>query len=498
MSSLNNRINEVDIARLPQDFAEILDFLSIKIFKAPPKILLGGLIAKTMQVTAFKQVSVAEYEAQIPETVNIFVFLLAGSGEGKDYPQKLLETQVYKGCFDNFQELKKKKHEQLKAKIKKEAEEQYHENEAAKRSYIKEENNKIRLPRKEIPKATGPALEDDAIACFITGLSGIFLRMPEWGQKLEQCDENFKDLMISVSCYYDGDFKQGSLRGNNKYYDEISNIPINALFASSHSVFSDPKVKRAFFFYLKSAFARRSLLAFVEIREKPIDRRTPREKIAKEQDADAAAATLNRKLFEKFQKVSPGSVFIMDEEAYSLYCGYCIECEEEENKIIREKKGEILQIVALSKKQKAKKLAGLCAFWNHPEELTVTLEDMDQAIYMTELLSKDYEKVIRLKANSEKDIETEYRIIFDYFVENIGKPVLKGHFTLSYKDFGLTARQSKGKELDEILDEVGKIAKKKGYRLEYKTGKGNGKIYTLHKTKLMEESGKTDQLIQSI
>jgi len=486
-------MQEVDTSKIPQDWASILEYLTLKMPYASEKLLLAGLVIKAAQVASWKRGKVRKNQYDNSLVMKCFVFLIAGSGAGKEYPQTLLEDNIFNLCFEKFTQSKIDWLAKRKADIKKEAEELYTDDPKAQKSYIKQEEDKIRLPKTEIPFATEQALYDDALACQIAGNGSIFLKIGEFGQKLRTNTPQFQELMTAMSSAYDGKFLRNSTRDCNNS-DEIKDMPINALFATSHSVFKDKKCSELFNYYLETAFARRSTFVFEEEREMSEDSLSCDEKTEIDRRAQIKAANLADKIEKIYDKIPHNGIYTLDKEANGLYSAYYNEMTKLANKRIREDAPEVLKIEARERHIKALVMAGLCAVYNHPDISAVNKRDMEQGIYLTNLLNEDYEKFIYRK----KPVENEYSLIFEFFKRNINKPFKKSYFTQHKEQFSLTQRQAKGKEFDQIIETIKEMAEDAGYKFETSNGNNNSTLYVLKETRLNNKGGEADDFIKTL
>ncbi len=268
---------------------------------------------------------------------------------------------------------------------------------------------------------------------------------------------------------YDGKFFAKSIKGEERK-DDIEDVPVNFCGHSDPSLFKNLFVKNKFDEFINTGLCRRTMINFQP--EKNLIHKPLSDK--KQREINEELQKCGNELFEIFQKVPHQACYITLSEAIDVLNDYQGELIQKYNA----EEDDVLRKELLSRHFKAAKLSNLFACINHPEELVINPEDVQQAIEMVEYLSGDLKLLLNYNPKK-KDL---YDKLYDIFKENIDKKLTKTEITnYRYKDIQIP-REKLRNCFDELISCVKELAANDGYILfEDNKSLKNGVYYTLKK-----------------
>ncbi len=320
--------------------------------------------------------------------------------------------------------------------------------------------NRTKLPKRrlrfEIGDGTPEGICQDCATLDGLDFWSVFIRIPECGDYLNnstQAQRGFLSFMVQV---YDGSATVKSIKTEDKVY-YVNNIPVNCLAYSDTNKVLNNKAGKTLDDMLDGGLVRRTFITYME--DKPL---TVNEDMEADKATKAAAfkygEKLSQKLFEIFEKIPKGAVYSPNEEAYKRYYKYETDNKKEYNRTLKTSE-DIVKKELRGRHWKTLKLSALIAALQNPESTEITLEDMEYAIYMSDLFADSFNKFFKLtpKTGAEK--------LFDYFKENKGKWLTTSE--IDKQKFVNRARFSQW--FKENLSLVYEIAAMKGYEIKHET-----------------------------
>ena len=274
-------------------------------------------------------------------------------------------------------------------------------------------------------------------------------------------------FLASLLTAYDGVFEKRNIKSEDSE-ESLEGIGVNTTIFTDYSDFEGTMLSELLQ-YLKKGFLRRFIITFTDTKHKLFSDISLNEA----ERINDELESIGNKIFNTFQEIIPNSEYILLEEAYNVYQQYRAELCDYENEL----DDNLLKIEVGSRAYKALLLSGIYAPLNHPTILTVTKEDMLQAISSVEFLSQEFSRFLIYKPEH-TDVHDN---ILNFLKENLEKDFNKGYFTSNSRTFGVP-REKMAKNFDSYMETVGYMAESSGYVL--KTGRNkqnNGNVYTLQK-----------------
>lgn len=141
---------------------------------------------------------------------------------------------------------------------------------------------------------------------------------------------------------------------------------------------------------------------------------------------------INKELKQIFDKIPMNAVYERTEETFKrILHPYIIQITELANNT----EDPLLKKEIISRELKAVKLSCLLAALNHPENLFIFKEDMQQAIDIVEMLASDFEKFI----NDKPKTDDHYDKLWKFFLDNLNKGFTRTELIYEhYNKFGLS------------------------------------------------------------
>jgi len=243
----------------------------------------------------------------------------------------------------------------------------------------------------------------------------ILIIMPEFGAFIEESTPTQKGFLNSIIKFFDGSGIPKRIKTEHR--SAFKEVPICCfLYSDTDKVLID-KNRKYFENLLSSGMVRRFNITAMKKMELHYNEDYNTDLEIKK----AAYYCLEQQgelLFTIFETIQPHAEYIPNDEAYKRYHEYEKENKKQYNSL-PEATDEILKKELHNRHWKALRLAVIIAALEHPEDTTITLEDIEYAIFQTELFARDLKQFMILAPRIDVDM------LYNFFLENIGKPIPK-------------------------------------------------------------------------
>lgn len=470
---------------LPKIMSEILNVFANRYKNTDKSVIISIQVLKIAQMLTNKRVKYKEFEKI--DFPNYYTIVFLPSGGGKDRLSNEYDNFIFKQFRDWFKENAEKYY----AKKKQEIHEEYTNSQNKQiKALIKEAEKSIRCPILEVVDGTQEGLFEDAKVLNDAGFGAITYKMSEFGLFLEAAQNSEKQFLSCLYDGYDGKITSKSIK-YGKREANIENVPINCLLLSDPSLFSGGNLRYMFNLLMQTGLSRRCVISFQKTRNKEIEYD---KEIAfkKEQQFYKDCKRLSEQLWEIFNKIPTNATYeITDEALKDVHYPYKVKMEELENAtedVLRKKEIQ-------SRQHKAIKIACLYACLNHPTELIINEEDMQQAINTVEFISQDFAQFLKYKPKTD-DV---YDKLWEFFKDNLNKGYTKSELIYKhFQDFGISRDKFKDR-FPDYIEAVKEMAIENGYLLQTESiNRNSGTEYTLLKLEhqeLNEDTQALDDLI---
>ncbi len=459
--------------RLPKIMNETLDVFSNRYVNTSKTAITSIQLLKVAQMITSKGVRYKKLDTiDIP---NYYAIILLPSGGGKDRISNEYDSLVFKPFRDWFNEKAEAYYLEKKQKIR---EEYTDKNNKPIKQLIKEAEKSIRYPVLEVVDGTQEGLFEDAKTLKEARFGAITYKMSEFGMFLDSAQNTEKQFLGCLYDGYDGKIPSKSIK-HGKREASIEDMPVNCLFLSDPTLFSSGNLKNMFNLLMQTGLGRRCVISFQKQQDKIIEY-DKEVAFRKEQQFYKDCKNLSERFMEIFNKIPTNAVYKITEEALKdVHYLYKVRMEELENAtedVLRKKEIQ-------SRQHKALKIACLYACLNHPTELVVNAEDMQQAIDTVEFISQDFETFLRYKPKS----DDAYDRLWDFFLNNLGKGFKRTDLIYKhFNNFGVSRDKFKDR-FDDYIDSIREMALEKGYFLEVTSiNRNSGTKYRLIKLEEQE------------
>ncbi len=426
------------------------------------------LLAKTVQMVSCKRIKFKELKNV--KLINHFAINLMSSGLGKDRICDDIDKYFLKYFVIYFKDKARDYLLKQEKAINDKAIELY-TSDKDRKNYIREQMAELRAIELEVSKATPEGFFEDAKTLEKAGFGSIFIKISEFGLHLQSKNAEKIELTNMLYEAYDGKVSSKSIK-YGKRENSVENMPVNALLHSDYTLFKSD-IKGLFTNLMAMGLARRAFISFQHNNKTEIELNPQKAREIKER-AYSQAEEIGKKLFALFLKIPENAIYEITTEAYeTVFYPYCIQLNDLYNQNVED---ELLSKEIKSRELKVLKLAGMYASLNHPTELIINENDVQQAINTVELLSKDFAK---FKKYSPKTNDG-YFLLYD-FLRNADRHYKKTELIERHKDFGFS-RDMFRREFDDILQVIMQMAEDEGYYLLTHTINNNsGKEYYIFK-----------------
>lgn len=471
---------KIDRAKLPPTIADILYNFLVPIHNDTEiSCLLNILLAKIAHAVSFKRVKFKINPEQNPIIANYYALNFVPSGGGKDWPIDNINNYLLKGFEEKFNASLQERREQMELEYKDEAQELFYGKDAKIDEYVRKKTENIRDCSFETGGGTSQALAVDAIQLHKNGFGSMFLRESEFGLSLQSGKEQKKEYLQKVIECYDGHFPVQSLKSENKKYF-VKDIPVNVVFYTSIAPLMDEKKVGAYLDTLfRTGLLRRCYVSFQKNALLKTDYDV-KDRAKEIKTAFATGKSYEQVVISKIDTISENAVFRCTEEVFYYYLEYEKQNKIKHNRILEEvpdeKKEQILAEIR-GKAYKTSKLACIIAAFEHPEFQEITLEDLDYAIYLSEIFTIDLDYFLKERP------KTEVEIAYDFI-----KTHKDGVSTMELRD-SFVPKYTRGREFSRWFEAlkpfIEEFAEKKGTALvSFKSGsKNNRETYKITEDK---------------
>ncbi|MDD3594025.1 MAG: hypothetical protein PHX18_05295 [Candidatus Gastranaerophilales bacterium] len=424
-------------------------------------IKLSLTLIKFMQMVNFKRVSFKELNNH--RICNLYLLVFAPSGSGKDKALKNLNTHIFRKVLDEIKNTYDEKYETEKKEIAK----KYINKEA------KAELKKLRKLTLETNSATPEGICQDAGSLLKVDFGSIFIKISELSSM--EHHECKKFLKMIISCY-DGDFDSKSIKSEQRL-DNISFLPISFVGLSDPSEFFT-SLKNEIEKMFKTGLARRAITVF-----QPYYKSSPIPDNYRKQIelAQWFAGETSDEVKNIFNQIQIGSTYTIENEAIdTVLLNYKRYVQEEGNR----EDDDILKKEFQNRELKVLNIACLYASLNHPQDLRISVDDVNQAITTIQFISDD----MRLFIEHKPDKFDEYDKFFNFLVKNTGKRFSKTILINNHHNEIGMKRNYLRKNFSDIIIILKEIAELKGYMLkEEYNQKHNGHFIILVEETITED-----------
>lgn len=442
----------MDLNKIPRFSREILENFMIPL--NPDNTVgchLNNLNAIMSFIITSKRIKLRVSQVHAPQIINYNALNFVPSGWGKDKPINELMKYVFTGFKTLFDEKKEKYMDVEKAKLKTEAEELYQGNLKKRNVYIKTEYNKISRPKMEMSDATAPALYRDCLTLQNFGFGSIYLRIKELALFIDAQSTDKKELFQMILELYDGNLTGKSLKSEANI-DDIYNMPLNCIFYSSASKLLEGKANYYFDSLMETGLCRRCFTTYQsELNLAPYD-------IHNQRSIQERAILYGQSKAKEFDNILENvpfeGIYTLTSEADIVYQTYIYNNREKATKLYGKTHSVIISDL-LGRQWRMIVLAALIAAIEHPQYLIITPQDVEYAIYETELFAKDFEKFF--KATPTTDVDK----LFYYLFENQDKWITK----MDLRRQKFTQGKNFKSWVEESFELVEEIANQKGFTI---------------------------------
>lgn len=427
----------------------ILDECLIDLFDTtPPESLLLDLIVKIAQVAALKRARVEYYETNT--LINVYALIFLESGEGKDKALDWIDDTIMGAYHTEFKltymDYLEKSHKNLRD----EAEKKFQKSSSQRESYI--ESHRPRTLVSEMSDATleGFMAMRESYSQVLFG--GTFVKISEFGDYITSENNARKEFMSAITeVYNNGNSKAKVIKGERDY-NSVSGVPNTILFHTSPSGLLSGRPHEKLLDFLNRGMGRRAFICMPSPLTKTntnFDERMEQIKVVKENALEA------KNIFNEFvAKEKYNCTYVFDTESNHRLFDYKTFNFERAIGI-----GDLAEPAVLAELKnrhwKVVKLAGLIASFEHPEVYEVFIDDLNTAIYISELYG------LHFNIFFERHEITPTDKLYSYLKKNLNKWVPK----MNIRKQTFVNQNAFGKWFKESIQDVTETAYFNGLRL---------------------------------
>jgi len=438
---------------------------------------LNVINAKMAHMVTSKRIMVRPIPEEKPNIVNYYGLNFISSGGGKDKLAKEVDNYLldkFKAHF--FEQVNNDEPEN---------EEKAEETEEAEETKVVKKPKPIREPRYEIGDGTPEGVYADCEVLNELEFGSVFIRIPEFGafiQNATQAQQGFLNFLVEA---YDGSPSLKSIKAE-KMKSFVQNIPVNCLLYSDTNRVINNKAGKFLNDMLDVGMVRRAFTTYVEDKPLVINENSAEDKAVKGA-AYEYGKILGEKLFEIYTKIPYKAVYTPNIEAYERYYRYEIDNKKQFNRILN-MPDDIIKKEVRTRHWKTLKLSAIIAALGHPETVEITLQDMEYAIYQSELLAESFREFIKITPT------TDAERLYGFFMENKNQWLTKSQ--IDKQKFVNRAKFSRW--FNENLELVKELATIGGYEIIEEPFGGytgnSGKRYKL----VDNNNGKESELLREL
>lgn len=342
---------------------------------------------------------------------NVYVASFLESGSGKDRALRNFDKGLCGRLVDDFKQRAEEAKVRRFSAIRDEAKDLYPESEAEQRKHV--QANSPRALALEISDATLEGFVAFRQAYHHAGWGGLFVKISELAEYItggNRAHSEFLTMLAEV--YNDGDNNVKATKGERSN-EPIVGVPSNALMHTSPSRLMDKNAGELVTFLERMA-ARRCYVCFSE---RPAGKLTEdvqtnlEMKRAGRAQARAMVEELRGWLWEFYsmtkheERVVPwnntNKTYTYTEEADERIERYACECEILAMKIPVTDRSSGLRAELVGRQWRAMKLSGVIAAFEHPTRKTVEVQDVEEAIRLTDRHGRQFVKFYTRRSDSD-------------------------------------------------------------------------------------------------
>jgi len=459
---------ELDTNFLSPNLGGVLDdYLVLKCRGTPKESLILALIVKISQSLMLNRVSVTFSETTTP--INIYALNFMGSGEGKDKPLKILDSEIMDTYKNMFNEKMRDYIVKEEKKVLEKADDKYKSGRAEKEKFI--EQQKPRQLVSELSDATLEGFLAMRQAFATAGFGGTFVKISEFGDYITSQNNSRLEFISAITEIYDfGDSKPKIIKGEREY-SEVNGVPSTILFHTSLSGLLEGNANKQLLTFLNRGLGRRCFISCPD--PLPASFEGTRELLFQEyKDTITSANNMitdvkqmfsnaigYTKINNNFRFTEEADLILFDYKLYNHYRASQRDYYEE----------DALRAELKNRHWKCLKLAGLIAAFEHPKKNEVTTDDLQVAIYITELFG------FHLASFFGKQEIEGYQKLYGFLKYNLNKWVSK----TDIRSQRFVGKNNFTRWLEENIQFSEELASKDGYTLEKEDNGSRGEKYRL-------------------
>jgi hypothetical protein len=462
-------MSKIDLNKIPPFTRNILENFLIPLFpNNTHTCLLNCLNSKLAQVVAFKKAKFQKTEQDLSIPINYYALNFVASGGGKNVIFTYLDDYLLCLLQKRYEDEDQKYYKSKLSKIEAVAEKRFPKNENSRNNFIQKEEKNIGQIRfvSDIAGGTPEGLFSQLLIFQEADLGCPFYQNNEFGGFMENCNPQEKALLYKLLDVYDGKAYDKSIK-TEKRTKNINGVPVNIMFMSDTDKLLEPKAYHELMKYFGQGMIRRAFITYQPRSPVKIFRDVNVLTI-REDTAKLYAKNQQQRITDLINDIPLGASYKLQRNARNIYVNYIADCAEKHNEIFGKIDNICLSDI-LNRFWKTLKLAALIAVTEHPQQLIITVQDMNYAIYQTELFAEDFSAFF--KATPTSDAEK----LFYYFYDNKNKWLTRTD--INKQKFVHKDRFKMW--FDENLEYLHEIANKKGFAIVEESMGSIGKKYIL-------------------
>lgn len=464
----------MDLNKIPPNSRFILEKYLIPGNHGNAKLsaLLLNLYMHVSQIMCFNRITVERNNME-KEFPMLYGMYFAGSGTYKDRPQEILDS-LSKKIYDTQGDLKKQRYDALHDAMLFEAEKE--KTPSAKAEYKK--RNEIRWFKNTMNGGTYQGLQTDRMACQKYCFGHIHFKHSEFLDALKGTDPKIMDILSKAKEIYNkGDSMSETLK-TQQINDHVTNVPFTMMIHGSIAeLYENEALNARLKGLLNTGFAKRSFVIFSDSRARNI--------LSYEEERNFLEVMQENKerceqiLFDvyKYSRFTntfhPGHLdddapllfrtMETPEETREMIHAYKNQCTEKANNLTEQAK----QYDLYDRSWRAFRLAACIAMIEHPKNLTVTVQDYDYAIYLSELWGREF--FAFLGNNGETEADKFYNHILDN----------PGTTKTELRNMIPRGNRMNSRYLEELMNQINDICVEKSQILQEMKGARNRTTYSI-------------------
>lgn len=465
----------------------------------PPDALLLSAIVKISQIAGINKVQVSSTTIDTSDNctpANIYGITFLESGSGKDKPLRDIDKNLIHAIKEDFYRRASDYRATKAATTEKQAESKYGTKQSAERSKFISNNSARFLPL-EMSNATPEGFIASREAFQDARFGSTFIKISEFGDYITSDNKTREEFLSIVSEVFDHGDSGPKILKSEKESIEITNVSSSAIFHTASSGLLSGKGRDKLFIFLNRGVARRSLICYpspIAIDDKTIEEIYEESKIATNEvkslqeelkqcfmhmytsTKNLTDGTLADAIIEKL----PSNTYIYSDEANDRIEMYQIENNIEARRILDNTEAAGLKSELTGRHWRALKLSGLIAAFEHPDQKTVEIDDLEKAIEICTNFAKQMARFYKAKPTSESEM------LLNHFLENKDKWIS----TMDLRSMWFVHKDKFTQWFNNSIDPLAEELEDRGYTLESKKKGKSGMQYRASKI-TKESNGET-------